>query len=280
MIIFSNQNWGEGLISSPFFNFFSIAMNISLTTGDYGNIRSYKIKFKGENKPMNDMFDKITKHPTYGMLQFSRTTNGQAKNLYGSSIKHSHTIRLRIHEGEKSRHLNRDWYYARECLVEVEMSQAQFAEAITSMNMGSGVPVTLRYVDGVDRGECPEENKRQEIDREFEKDCKVLGERINKLSQDAYELLKSKQPLKRADRDMILNAIEMIRMEVNSNLPFVQQSFNESMDQTVLQGKGEIEAFFVTAIHQAGLEKLQEMGSKPEMIGYDKETEDGPYSDY
>ena len=76
------------------------------------------------------------------MLSFHRTRSSHASALFGSSIKHKDTIRLEISHGELERGLNHDWYHANKCIVECEMSQSQFAEAITSMNMGDGVPVT------------------------------------------------------------------------------------------------------------------------------------------
>ena len=93
---------------------------------------------------MANLFEKKEKHPSYGMLGFSRR-QGSKTNLFGSSIQHQNTISMTLRQGEMHRGLNTDWFFGGDVIVEVEMSQAQFAEAITSMNMGSGVPVTIRY---------------------------------------------------------------------------------------------------------------------------------------
>lgn len=113
-------------------------------------------------------------HESFGMLGFYRSSVTSA-NLFGSSIKHQHTIRMTLKKAEKGRSLNRDWYSGRGEIVEVEMSQNQFAEMITSMNVGDGVPVTIRRLNGKTMEPCPEENRRQEFEKEFELKIKKLN---------------------------------------------------------------------------------------------------------
>ena len=88
------------------------------------------------------MQETIKKHPSYGMLSFHRV-HGAATPLFGSSVQHRDTIRLTLKEGEVKRSLNTDWYFGGKQLFEVEMSLSQFAELITSLNMGDGIPVTI-----------------------------------------------------------------------------------------------------------------------------------------
>jgi hypothetical protein len=214
------------------------------------------------------------KHESFGMLQISRVSVSPPTNLYGSSIKHGNTIMLRIHEGSKRRDLNRDWYSANKLLVEVEMSQTQFAEAITSLNMGSGVPVTLRYVMGESKAICPEEHKRQEIEKEFDATCKNVCNGLDELIKKAQTTLNSGSQIKKADREELLSLLWQIKNNTMSTLPFIQKSFNEQMDKTVMEGKGEIEAFFTGAIQKTGLEALQGKIKEPEMVGYDKGSQE------
>lgn len=76
--------------------------------------------------------------------------------LFGSSIKHHDIITLRISPAYMDRDLNYDRYYAENHpYIEINMSQSQFAQAITSLNMGAGVPVTLRQINGEYIEPCP-----------------------------------------------------------------------------------------------------------------------------
>ena len=78
-------------------------------------------------------------HESYGLVGVSRIS-GSDRNLFGSSIRHKNTMMLRVKRANKERHLNRDWYHANETIVEVEMSPVQYAEMISSPNVGEGIP--------------------------------------------------------------------------------------------------------------------------------------------
>ena len=97
----------------------------------------------------DDEFER--EHPSYGILHISRTSGGtSAIRLFGSPLAtHYGTIRLTISKGKWIHGLNHDRYFGMsKDFIEVEMSAAQFADAITSLNMGSGTPCTIRYVGG------------------------------------------------------------------------------------------------------------------------------------
>lgn len=107
-------------------------------------------------------------HESYGMLGFHRVTCSSAQPLYGSSIKHRDTIMLTLKTGHMRRNLNEDWYYGDRTLFKVEMSATQFADLITSLNQGDGVPVTIRYMKQGDLKKCEEPPyiDRNELHRE------------------------------------------------------------------------------------------------------------------
>ena len=105
---------------------------------------------------------KRQKHPAYGLVQFSRQ-HGGSKKLFGSQIRSDTTIALRIFEGEVQHELSYDRYsHAKNRpIIEVVLSAAQFAELLTTMNMGSGVPCTIEYRDGKDVPPIPETDKAE-----------------------------------------------------------------------------------------------------------------------
>src|SRR5208337_4240325 len=91
--------------------------------------------------------------PSYAMVSFSRiSAGGEGLSLFGSSIKHHSAITLSIKQARLSRDtdLSHDWYFAenRFPLIEVTLSPNQFAELLTSMNVGDGVPATLTLYNG------------------------------------------------------------------------------------------------------------------------------------
>jgi hypothetical protein len=189
------------------------------------------------------MLENKEKHPSYGMLQFSRTSGG-ATALFGSSIQHKDTIRMYLREGEVSRELNRDFYFGNNEIVEVEMSYSQFAEVITSMNQGTGVPVTIKYIQGKGRIEdCPFVDKKKQFEDEFSDNLDRANEKVNDLLESVSKLFEEKKSFTKKDKEEILNKIRMLSMETNGNREFIYQQFNEQMDKTTVEAKGEIEAF-------------------------------------
>ena len=189
------------------------------------------------------MDDRTTiEHESFAMLGITRSSCSFSQNLFGSSIQHSHTIKLKIAPAKIDRMLNRDWFHAdTKPYIEVEMSYSQFAEAITSMNVGDGVPVTLRRLDGKMIEDCPQFDKRQEFEKEFEKEMLKIGKSLRVLTEQAEALLSEKKPPTKSDKETILKGIKALRQEIESNVPFIQSSFNEQMDKTVLEAKGEFE---------------------------------------
>ena len=201
---------------------------------------------------------KRQEHESYAMLGISRSSSSSGRNLFGSSLKHSNTITLKIRPAIIDRGLNRDWFHAKGVpYVEVEMSYSQFAEAITAMNVGDGVPVTLRYLNGEVIEECPQVDKRQEIDKEFEDEMFKISQSLKKLTEQAETILGDKKAPTKSDKEIILKSIKMLRQEIESNVPFIKQSFTEQMDRTVLEAKGEIEGFVMHKVISTGLEGLQ-----------------------
>ena len=198
------------------------------------------------------------KHPSYGTLLFNRR-NGGTRALFGSSIKHKDTISMYLYEAELSRSLNSDHIYGNKRIVEVEMSYSQFAEAITSMNMGSGVPVTIQYIRDVGNIEpCPFIDKREQFEDEFKDDIKKQNELANKLITEAENLFNEKKSFTKSDKENILSLLRTLKQEIGCNTEFTYEMFNEQMDKTTLEAKGEIEAFMQNKINTIATAALVE----------------------
>jgi hypothetical protein len=191
-------------------------------------------------------------HESFGLLQISRASCSAGQNVFGSSIKTANPIRLKICRAVKERSLNREWYYGKENIIEVEMSPTQFAEAITTLNMGSGVPCTIRYVDGVEMAPCPDENINELFNDEFRDDIKNIADTLTELQNKAKEILGKPGSVKKADKELLLGRIYNVEQMVRSNLPFVHTQFTRAMDKTIQQSKAEIEAFVDTATRKIG----------------------------
>lgn len=215
----------------------------------------------GEYKKEQTILGEKTSHPAYGMLQFSRRTGG-ATHLFGSSIEHKDTIAMTLRHGEITRGLNSDWFYGDKIIVEVEMSYSQFAEAITSMNMGSGVPVTIRRTERDGKiPECDFVNKKEQFQNELKERLDNATEISRNLINEVQKLFNEKKSLTKADRNEIIGKLNTIYAQVNGNVEFTYEMFNEQIDKTVMEAKGEIESFYqnkINSIAQATLVENKE----------------------
>lgn len=204
------------------------------------------------------MTEKYEKHPSYGMLLFSHTHGGE-RELFGSSIKHNDTIRMYLKHGEVKRDMNSDWYTGRDMIVELEMSETQFAEAITNMNFNDGVPVTIRYTekDGI-IDPCPFISKHEQFEQELNKNLDKANEITNSIIDETTELFKKKGTITKSEKNRILSLLYDLSRNINGNRDFIYSMFNEQMEKTIHEAKGEIEAFIQNKMHSIAAKVIYE----------------------
>jgi len=200
------------------------------------------------------MFDKEKekRHPSYGMLSFSRVT-GSKQNLFGSSIEHRNFIILRISPAVMRRDLSHDWPMEDGIpFIEVGMSYSQFADSLTSMDHGSGTPVTVRSVGGKQIEECPHESKRKQFSKEFSNFCEGFKSDF----VETIQALKTSAEKGRAgttELAELLKKVEQLRQSITSNLPFIETTFQEQTEKTIHEAKKEIEAHVEVLVKETGL---------------------------
>jgi TusA-related sulfurtransferase len=196
----------------------------------------------------NQTPEEIRTHPSYGQLSFSRSQRSGEARLYGSSIGHTNTIRMRVQHSELQRNLSKEWYFTRGEIIEIEMSQAQFAEAITSLNCGDGVPVTITRLRGETIEPCPWEDQREKFVRDFREDCREGTEALDKTLKRVEELFTSGKALNKKEREEVLELLGKAQRSYSDSIPFLAKQFNRAMDKTETEAKGEIEAFAMSRI--------------------------------
>lgn len=197
-------------------------------------------------------------HESYGMVRFARVSGGRS-NLFGSSITHTGYIELQICNAVRERHLNTDWYHAdNRPLITVKLSANQFAELLTSLNVGSGVPCTIDSIGGKRLSDCPERNFRQEVRDEMEDRMAEATATAEAASKKLDELTKPGGTVKKSELRKLAGLLQSAICEIKSNVPFAHECFNEACDKTVAEAKSEIDASVMTTVTQLGLEKLAE----------------------
>jgi hypothetical protein len=206
--------------------------------------------------------DTRERHESYGLIGISRQTGGHgARHLFGSRVQyHPVTMCLRIKRAERafSNDLSYDRFHSRELLAEIEMSAAQFADMVTNMNVGDGVPCSIRYVNGVEMEPVPE-GHRAEQHLIVEKFTESMGA----IREDAAPLIKqldavlAKRSIGKKDRETIAGLFERLLRKQSDSAPYTLGMFNESVDKLATEAKREVEAFMSSIVHSAGLDAIK-----------------------
>ncbi len=206
----------------------------------------------------------VTKHDSFGLFSVHRITGGNGV-LFGSSVRHHNRVRLTISRARWVRDSSHDWYMADDELIEVDLSPVQWAEAITSMNVGPGSPCTIVHINHETMPDCPAMSERELIQDEFKEKMKKVVQTFDKEVNVIKEALTKKTVLM-SDRKTILDALRVLQMQLASNVPFMHTQFNEAMEHTVAEAKGEIEAFYTNAVLRVGQEALSASMRPPQML--------------
>jgi len=202
--------------------------------------------------------DRREKHESYGVVRFSRCS-GQPR-LFKSDIQGGNFITLEISSAIVDHHLSRDWVHEDKKLIEVYLSPSQFSELLTTMNYGSGVPCTIRYLNGRATDTIPNRDSEEKIISDnFKSKMSELSKKMKSDVTDIENLLNSGKTLNKKDKEDLLWKYKKIVQEVESNMPFVLDQFQESVEKTVIQAKAEIEAQINNVIHRTGLDSLKSL---------------------
>lgn len=216
-----------------------------------------------ECKVEETKFGARTYHPSYGTLLFNRASGSGKTTLFGSSIGHSDTITMELYHADITRGLNQDWIHGNNLVASVEMSYSQFAEAITSFGCGTGVPVTIRYTEKDGRiPKCDFVSKREQFTNEFKTKREEVTKESQQLLQDVADLFAQKGAITKADREAVISKLNKLSTDLGSNMDFIADQFNEQVDKTVMEAKGEIESFYQNKINSLASAALQEHGNE------------------
>jgi hypothetical protein len=189
-------------------------------------------------------------HPAFGQIRVNRISSTPGSVLFDSDIRHGHSVIIEISTASRKRDLNRDWIHGGRELMEVEMSEAQWASFVSSMG-SSGVPCTLRATEQVHMVPGLEYDPRLAHSMKEVKEAadKTFG-RIQ-AAMAAFDALDSKATAKEKRE-----AIDKIRSETRSaeaNISFVAKSLTEHAENVVQRSRADIEAMAYHAAQEMGL---------------------------
>lgn len=215
------------------------------------------------------------KHPAYGHAIFCRVT-GRVKLFASPLLYHNEFISLTISTSELRHELSRDWRFSGKELIEVYFSAAQFAQLLTTMNVGEGAPCTINHIAGKGKIEPIPENEDTEQGRVKKGFAGELSVLIGKMTahQKEVDAILEKRTIGKKDRDVIRTAWAQVRQQVECNWPFVVDQFERATIKLETAAKAEIESVVTALVAKLGIEKLHEL-HKALPFGDNKQLGDG-----
>ena len=196
-------------------------------------------------------------HESFGQIKFNRV-NSNGTKFYGSELGQNNYITMTVHHSEIYRDLTQDRYFPTDEIVKIRMSSGQFAELITSMNCGTGIPCTIERIQGKKTVDLSKQESRKEfVHRKFEDRMKRFADLIRKNQKEAKEIVTKRNLSKQDIFDLTLK-LNWLTEEIEKNIPFFAECFQETMDEIVLEAKTEVENAILHKIHTLGLNALHE----------------------
>lgn len=194
--------------------------------------------------------ENVTTHPAFGQIGASRVSG--RTNLYDSDFSHNAYMTISIRRSELHRNLANDWHYGREELIEVALSEAQWATFVSSANIGSGVPCTIEHLRGEVIPGLPAPASR----------VKQFGDEVRKRGADSIEALDKLAAeidglgLSRAKADKLKEVVRAARSAFTSSIPYIAEQFDEHSEKTVERAKAEIHGYMTGVLTRSGLAAL------------------------
>ncbi|MFC4506592.1 MULTISPECIES: hypothetical protein [Streptomyces] len=191
-------------------------------------------------------------HPAFGVAVVTRRSGG-GRSLFQSDLLHNETVSLSVHEATRERDLSHDWVHPGRELVEIEMSLAQWGSLVSSMGLGSGVPVTIRRTEHDPVvPEIPHQPRTAESLREVREVTDRMYARVKAATAALHEAIHEKKGV-RATKEA-LSALENAVAGAGSNAQFTVDSLVEAGEQVVAQARADIEAHVLEVVRLTGAE--------------------------
>ena len=205
-------------------------------------------------------------HPSYGVIGVSRVSGKGV--LFGSEIQHQHFLKISISEARRVVMPPREFVMADRELVEVYLTDAQFAQMITSPNQGDGVACTINRFTG-DKGEPwvdPRHGGRPDPpmpEHYTQKYKDVMGERAEKISEHIAKakvqidaLIDGTDKPTKGNLKALQDALYMAQMNFDKNIPYVMEEMTEGIENKMATAISEFESYVAFSLQSKGLSDL------------------------
>lgn len=200
-------------------------------------------------------------HPAWGLIGASRVSSGgRGATLFDSDIQHQHFVMVRLSRAERRRNLMHDYKHGSEQIVEIAMSEAQWASFVSTMNVGQGVPCTI---ESIGRKQVPGVEYEPRLAVSMEEVQDAATQALKQIQEALDDYLDHKTVKK-------LRTLEMLIRNAPANMRFAADSLSEHAENVVQRARADIEAMVVSKAEQLGIDPA-DITTTPLLDNPDKE---------
>jgi hypothetical protein len=204
-------------------------------------------------------------HPAFGNITLSVHTGRH--RLFGSDLEHDSAVVIEIKNGEQRRSCSGDSFSGHNSIVEVKMSESQWARFISSQGVGEGVPCTIHHQQTgpivfhpeiAKPKESREELHAREIRQSVAKAIAECSEAIDKIDKMCDDKL-----TKTGVREVV-RSFRHALTNLPSNHEHSYNMFCEATENVVESAKLETEAYLDRLAGRVGWNVIREQMAKLE----------------
>lgn len=202
-------------------------------------------------------------HPSYGLIGVSRVSGQSA--LFDSDVKHQHFISVRIKNAHRVIDGTHEFVAGDAAIVEIHMTEAQFAQMITQPNHGDGVPCTIHYSAG-DKGESwlhpswgtrPEPPAPERFEAKFHQEAsaraKIITDNLAQLEKALDSILSGETKANKGTLNDLKAKVSSARMQIEQNIPYVLEVAAEQLEKKISSAVVEFESYVAQSLQARGL---------------------------
>lgn len=202
---------------------------------------------------------KYETHRSWGMIGVARCSGG-GNGFFQSDIHCGEYIQLTIKTAQKQRSLNKDWVMGDEILCQVKLTPMQWAEMLTLMNYGDGVPCTIQYTekDGYVKFQ-QEEDKLELLLKETDEKVDKGKEYIKSVETKIINLANEKKISKKVAEELLYELGNANSCLGGHSIDFIKKQAREQIENMTVQAKANITAYVDNKIYSTGLKELERL---------------------
>lgn len=195
-------------------------------------------------------------HPSFGKITICKSSGNQ--RIFGSEVTHPHCVRMTVETARIKQDVHGDCIFGDKTVVELKMSEAQWAHMLSSFGDGSGTPVTLVWVPGEGYvGDPPVIPKITDVQKQaVDETVRNIAQQMKDIETKFEDLLKL-PTIRKKDVENLRFRMNILRSHFVSNLRYYEDATKERMEKEVANAAIEIDALVNRYVHSLGLNALE-----------------------